>query len=325
MIIWNSWGNNNKNLNSLFLKNTNKEKIIILSPQESEIFNFDFSLLLNDNPVEVIMGGYDVEYYKKYLNLDKCPSVKLHLWPNYFMYEVINRNYISLTKLEKNKNFKYLFTNMNGIARPHRVYLMDLLVSNNLLDSNCYSWHESFSERTEPYKPKYWDWQVNKLEENDNGHAPPTDGKPMQYNFPKVMDNSFLNLVTETNTVCPFITEKTFKNFLYNKPFLIYGSVRVHSYLKSIGFKLHEDFIDYSFDTEEDDNKRGKMIVEELVKLSKQNLNNLYKLAIPVLEHNQSHMINLAKEKFQIPEIIKDLNYHTEFLQRTDERLKELL
>lgn len=323
MKLWDIWDNDGQNLNSLF--EGNDEKIVILSPQESELFNFNFDLLKSDFEIDIVFGGYDKNYYNKYLNLSNHQNVNLFLWPTYFMYEVINRSYLSLTVLNKQPDIKCLFTNMNGLARHHRVYLMDLLVQNKLLENNFYSWHEPYSERVEPYKPKYWKYECKKLQERNLGHEIIADGKPLQYSFPKEMDSSLLNLVTETNTDCPFLTEKTFKNFLYNKPFLIYGCAGIHSYLKSIGFKLHDDIFNYEFDNELDHHKRGEMLVQELVRLSSQNLNELHAKCIPVLEHNRSHMIKLANENYGIPEIIRNLQTHNNFLDYTKERLKELL
>ena len=326
MLVWDVWKNNGngKSLLSLFKENNN-EKIVILSPQESELFNFNFDLLKSDFEIDIVFGGYDKNYYNKYLNLSKYQNVNLFLWPTYFMYLVINRSYVSLTVLNEKPNITSLFTNMNGLSRPHRVYLMDLLVQNRLLESNFYSWHEPYSSRIEPYKPKYWKYECKKLQERNLGHETIADGKPLQYNFPKEMDSSLLNLVTETNTDCPFITEKTYKNFLYNKPFLIYGCAGIHSYLKSIGFKLHDNIFNYDFDSELDPYTRGNMLVQELLRLSSQNLNKLFNKCIPVLEYNRRHMINLANENYGIPEIIKNLNTHDNFLDFTKERLKELL
>lgn len=60
--------------------------------------------------------------------------------------------------------------------------------------------------------------------------------------------NSYLNIVTETtfNNEDFFISEKTWKPVIGQRPFFVYGQPRLREYLKAQGFDIFEDLIDYT-------------------------------------------------------------------------------
>ena len=60
--------------------------------------------------------------------------------------------------------------------------------------------------------------------------------------------NAYLNIVTETVFKSDefFISEKTWKPIIGQRPFFVYGQPQLREYLKTQGFDMFEDIIDYS-------------------------------------------------------------------------------
>lgn len=60
--------------------------------------------------------------------------------------------------------------------------------------------------------------------------------------------NAYLNIVTETvfRSEEFFISEKTWKPIIGQRPFFVYGQPQLREYLKAQGFDMFEDIIDYS-------------------------------------------------------------------------------
>ena len=64
-----------------------------------------------------------------------------------------------------------------------------------------------------------------------------------------------------------FYTEKTIKTFWAKQIPFVVGTHHIHKHIKDCGFKFHEDFIDFSFDNIEDDDKRLDAIKTEIKRL----------------------------------------------------------
>lgn len=64
-----------------------------------------------------------------------------------------------------------------------------------------------------------------------------------------------------------FYTEKTTKSFVARQIPFVVGTHHIHKVIKDCGFKFHEDFIDFSFDNIEDDDKRLDAIKTEIKRL----------------------------------------------------------
>ena len=84
--------------------------------------------------------------------------------------------------------------------------------------------------------------------------------------------NSYFQLVTETTPTAnniPFITEKSMKPFAMLQPFVQYGPKDNIKVLRMYGYQLFDDWIDHSYDDEEDDIKRLRMVLTEFDRLQK--------------------------------------------------------
>ncbi len=90
------------------------------------------------------------------------------------------------------------------------------------------------------------------------------------------------------------LSEKVFKGFLYKTPFLVFGQHGILKLLKELGFKTFDWLIDESYDSEIDDGKRLKMLLNEADKLLKTNFYDL-KTKIELYNDNFEYNHNLVK------------------------------
>ena len=151
----------------------------------------------------------------------------------------------------KNQRSKH-FICLNHLTKKHRTTIFNLL-------SDPYSYKSYVSQGIIlDDVDEGWSWQDKLLPEHNN---------------------SYINIVTESlfdrlkyhQTLSfyqrGFVTEKTMKCIWAEQLPLLVSTPHIHKDLKDIGFLLPEDFINYEFDTEEDDDKRLSLICNEIQRL----------------------------------------------------------
>jgi hypothetical protein len=109
-----------------------------------------------------------------------------------------------------------------------------------------------------------------------------------------VNQRALWHVVSETNFYHAklHLTEKIFKPIVSFRPFILVGAPGNLQYLRSYGFKTFGNWIDESYDLEQDHDKRILMIVdqiERLSELSEQEQKRMFEEMRPVLEHNFNH------------------------------------
>lgn len=111
--------------------------------------------------------------------------------------------------------------------------------------------------------------------------------------------DSYINIVTESSFINDiFPTEKLLNPITVLQPFIIVSMYGYLEYIKNLGFKTFEPFIDESYDYEKNDAKRLQIIcleIKRLSKLSLEEIHNWYISIIPILEYNRNHAIQFAK------------------------------
>lgn len=90
-------------------------------------------------------------------------------------------------------------------------------------------------------------------------------------------DQCLIELSCESSPDKYFFTEKTWRPIFYGKIPLIYAKSGFYKVLEGMEFKLHDN-INYSFDEEEDDKTRAKMLVEQLTILKNSDIISLEKI-----------------------------------------------
>jgi hypothetical protein len=181
-----------------------------------------------------------------------------------------------------------LFDALLGIEKPHRTFIYESLIKNNLEDSSMISYHG---------KTGLWidEPDVIKLADLQNSNDMVVyDGISTAWSqiIPiGVYNQTAYSLIAETefNNTYTFFTEKTAKPILSRRLFVPFCGYQYLENLRNIGFKTFNSIIDESFDQIEDNNVRWSKAFEQVVQLSKMDQQLVFEQAKPILEHNYQH------------------------------------
>ena len=126
----------------------------------------------------------------------------------------------------------------------------------------------------------------------------------------EIYTDSYIHIVTETgfeNDI--FITEKLINPMLVLQPFIIFAAPNYLKYVKELGFKTFDGFIDESYDAEIDTALRFEKLCKEIKRLSEFSLDeihNWYISILPILEYNRNFAMEFSKK----PMFINSLKNH---------------
>lgn len=208
---------------------------------------------------------------------------------------------------EHNTKFKFPYITLNNISKNHRCMIMDLLAKHDLINKGAIAWrdirrncddirHTFSDDMTDSlyfgYPYKYWKPKRMILDQNINDRF-------FQETLPIEFNQSFMQLVTESDDEIVFFSEKTATPILLNKLFLIAGAKGYHIGLKNRGFELYDEIFDYSFDSENNDTIRYEGLVENVKKISsftKGELVNIHKNIFEKVVYNKKHALKLINE-----------------------------
>jgi hypothetical protein len=210
---------------------------------------------------------------------------------------------INIRKFSK----KFLF--LAGYPKMIRCQILLFLQSNNILEECNWSWNVNSDPLPIDFK-KYELLNIPKSLDTDVGKL---DVEKMHKIIPEYYD-SFVSIISETyfyqetfdNFIIGkkpiFITEKTDKCFTSAQPFIVFSTPGYIKHLKELGFKTFDKWWDESYDTEQNEDKRLKLlygIIEEIHTWSFKKCEQVYTEMIPILEHNQllNHKIALQHKK----------------------------
>jgi len=197
---------------------------------------------------------------------------------------------------------KHEFLYLNKAPRKHRVELYNKLMDAKVLDNSIYT----FTMLDEPVRldKKY---ELPGIEPKDY----PRFGKDQDiYELPYI--DTVCSIVSETNDndYEVFMTEKIWKPIMAQQVFVVHGNYLYLQRLKEIGFKTFGNYIDESYDLEQDPEKRINKIVSLCKDLKTKNWQDIYLQTKALRKHNYDTLFN--KEKLSL-EINKTLNLFLEF------------
>ena len=266
-----------------------------------------------NNRIYFLFGSSDLHAYTDPRNRYNYhqPKNNMHtiLWPTFWLNRTFSQNIYKNRDFFLNKqmaDFKkeeilYPYITMNNVGKYHRCLMIDLLAKEHLLDKGAVSWR-NFCVDTE-YEWKYTDSTQRTLSDFKNYDASTYD---IQFTPPSEFYKSFMSIISETTTDLVFITEKTATALLYKQPFIVQGGVGFHKNLESLGFKLYDEIFDYAFDYEENLHLRTNMIIDNVKNIANQDFYELYRKIKPKLDYNHKLMIEIAKDRFQLPMLLKN-------------------
>lgn len=112
---------------------------------------------------------------------------------------------------------------------------------------------------------------------------------------------SLWHVVNETVFYEPklHLTEKIFKPIVAQRPFMLVSAPGNLQYLRSYGFKTFDRWIDESYDSMQDPDKRLDAVVQEISRfahMGKDQLNAIYQDMLPILRFNKQHFFGRFKE-----------------------------
>jgi hypothetical protein len=331
-------------INQKYLKSIRRRHAFILLDQSHEGYHadwlfdwFHFSCeKYNIPPSQIIYvtGNLSVEeQYLEYTN-KKNISDKIFVVPHIqfenFIYEQSTNTDNQIPTVDfhleyKKQNFKdiKLYNALQKRTRPHRIWLYKELYENNMIHDgiismNLFDLKNSFYEGKvidrELYNQLIKDLPIfpnsNLTDEQKNefiGDSADTFAKTLNYQFSL---DSWISIVSEASyaeSTC-FISEKTFKPIISRHPFILYGNKKSLKYLKDLGYKTFEGFIDESYDDMDSWKRLGKII--NLLKefKTKKNMLEWYESQRFILDHNFENLKNNSITK--LPESVLKINQY---------------
>jgi len=176
------------------------------------------------------------------------------------------------------------FICLNNTPRYHRIEFLNTMYDQNLFKKTLISWNNQKIKIKGIEQATEWVGSISY----------PTSILPVIDLPIDELNNSALSIILETNIDQFDISEKTFQCIAVAQPFLSYGMCHLYQTLTSMGFRLLP-IIDYSFDTEQDCQKRKNMIIKELKKLSKYDPTELKQIFKKVSLYNQKKFKEIVK------------------------------
>lgn len=233
-----------------------------------------------------------------------------HAYVHYYVLQWIHHalNESPREVISLNQNHK-TFIFLNKMGRRHRVHTINEVLKNGLREHG----YITFTKETRCcgewplWYPLVKNTKFDILDFDNVLQVNPTQYAPLKY-----CEDSFLFLNTET--YCDnsrfFLTEKTFKPIRLGMPFVTVANPGTLAYLRTMGFKTFNEWIDESYDLVTSEDEKIEKVVKEVVRFSKMTNNDRMKIRqemIPTLHHNQQLAEELTHGKMAMVDILNDI------------------
>lgn len=194
-----------------------------------------------------------------------------------------------------------LFTSYNHNIKYQRAMLVDEFVKYDLLKDGIVTLHNPKVLTPDGlyYEYKYHDGSILK-DESDFILNSIHEYKP--YNLPKSYLEGFVDVPSES-TFDPGefnLTEKTVKPIASLRPFIVLGPPNYHRFLhEKYDLEYYHELFDYSFDGEEDTQKRIEGIVQNLVRLREMPVHELIEIHKTITDkmiRNRTNFLNIRQD-----------------------------
>lgn len=190
---------------------------------------------------------------------------------------------------------KYKIGCINGMCRPHRIYLW-LELNRKPWADQCYTTMHYNNFGRSPEDIDRPDSAILPQEIWNEWYSVRESLPSFEYGMwwwaddPAYTD-CYIHIVTET-TACDriFISEKAWKPLINMQLTLVLGNAGTIALMRKHGFDMFDDIIDHSYDLEPDWKKRADMILAESDRLVKLDLENIFKETYHRRKRNQDLM-----------------------------------
>jgi len=195
----------------------------------------------------------------------------------------------------KDPEFTKLYMCLNRKPHNHRLFLVNLLECNNLINNGHVS---IFRDRN----PLFLDENFSDIDAVGNQSV--TDSINIKNDIvslgdPKYWNTHFLNVVTETTVHTDvFISEKTWKPIIGLRPFLILGDYNIYNQLHEIGIDTFDDLFGTWY-TDTNWESRAISIVNIIEHYKTENINKIYIKIKNRLENNRKCFLDFTAANFK--------------------------
>ena len=258
--------------------------------------------------VYYITGGevYLPYYSDKATLVGGLPNCNVVSNPLHFLFQTYSNINDNPSELKDMLNTPYvtheydrLYTSLNNLAHHHRCILMDCLVKNDIIHHGYYSWLNRYNYETHF---KHYNGEIVSLDD------PFVKDMVNMWKPPYQFFRTPVNIISESDPIIPFYTEKTWLPIAFSKMFLIQGAVGINTGITKYGFRIFDNLIDYSFDFVQDMEERTDLLTQQVKNLEHHSYNRIAELTKEVREHNRKRLIEIATERLYIPHILNWIN-----------------
>lgn len=258
------------------------------------------------------------EAYKRFCKEDAIPA-HLEIIACHYFEHIVKQYPVFRTEYNTPANPRK-YTCLNRVIRPHRILLLEKLLSENLVTDCFYSFCDTEDEDCGlsavyaygadrfPNIIKNID-VVKTLRLNfDKNRTNPAD---IRLEDLHLFTDSYFSVIPETGYFdpmktwtkyapfinrCCFFSEKIYKPISMLHPFVIVSSPNSLKFLRERGYRTFTPFIDETYDTIEDDEERMDAIVAEIKRLCSQTDEQWVEWCAhikPIVEYNLQHFLAL--------------------------------
>ncbi|MBC8429334.1 MAG: hypothetical protein H8D95_01975 [Candidatus Endolissoclinum sp.] len=218
----------------------------------------------------------------------------------------------NLNPAKPNLSFKPKhFICLNGVSKPHRVKMVNLLYKKDWQLKGHISWLKRGDNQIESQNIldlDYWDQRILKL---DFDKEEICDGQN-QLLCPSQYRESCFDIVNETTVSdnALFLTDKTWKPILQKTPFIIHGSKNSHKHLEEyFGIKPYTDLFDYRFDTLDYNERFDSIKDDNLERLLNMDINELNEIVNSdkmqdLLEYNKKQLLTHTHDETKLSTLV---------------------
>jgi len=283
------------------------EQILSIGLKESDFIFFVGSSNIYDLHPSLKNRGFSfyfedsiiISTAKKIKNLKNEPNFTLGYkteWISETEIDVPRTKHFVCLNRNSNKNFRYtlgcFFEALNLWDNVYASFLKTNEDKHHMFETNNKNFDELLLSAAESFSKKL-------PIEIDTQNSDDKEGFEVAKAFKKeIYLNSYIYIVTETNFKTNiFITEKICNPIAVLQPFILFGAPGYLKYIKTLGFKTFDTFIDESYDDIENDETRYLKLCNEIERISKlplEELHSWYLSIQDILIHNRNHLISFT-------------------------------
>jgi len=226
----------------------------------------------------------------------------------------------TIDRFYKNKNFQYSYVPQfhyrNGRIQHWMLYEEET-------DSEFWSKYTKFQNNFDVNSSKILTELDLKNTVVDEGSEKITvnditlDKKVFDHTLPLENYESCCDIVMETYCIGPtFFSEKTWKEFVYERPFILFGNKGYNKSLQNLGFEIFDELFDYSFDDEPHTYERLKMFwaeIEKFIDLNVEDFASKIKTLDEKVKHNRKLYVEYIDNFDSIFKVFDDVYFHYDY------------